>query len=381
MNRILHIYKTFKNSNAGGVERVINNICSHTENITQSTILVCNENSSLTDKINISNEISIIKSQSFGNLFSMPLSLTFLLNIHKEIRKNYSIILCHYPMPLTDIMISLFYNKKKNTNQKLFYWWHSDIINQKFLKYIFYPFIFLSLKKIDKIIVSNVAIVKYSPILKYFENKIEVIPFYIEKFPFNNNEDDYKIEQNINSQFGNFILSVGRLVSYKGFNILIQSYHKIFNDNLTNPKIPKLIIIGNGKCNKQLNLLIKKLKLENNIFILNNISDNEIKYFFKLCEFYVLSSISSAETFAISQVEAMQFGKAIINTNLKSGVPYVAVNNIEAVTVEPNNINALANAITKLIFNTELRNKLGKNAKIKFDKEFNNNKFFDKLLK
>ena len=58
----------------------------------------------------------------------------------------------------------------------------------------------------------------------------------------------------------------------------------------------------------------------------------------------------------------MAAGKPVINTNLKSGVPLVSINNETGFTVPPKDTKALADAIMKLKNDPALAEKFGKNG-------------------
>ena len=59
----------------------------------------------------------------------------------------------------------------------------------------------------------------------------------------------------------------------------------------------------------------------------------------------------------------MRHGKPIINTWLNNGVNYVSVDNETGITVEPENVEQLTNAINELLNNDELRLEYGRNAR------------------
>ena len=78
------------------------------------------------------------------------------------------------------------------------------------------------------------------------------------------------------------------------------------------------------------------------------------------------------------QLEAMKYGKPIINTNLGTGVNYVSVDKETGLTVEPENIEQLANAINELLNNDELRLQYGRNARKRVENMFEISKVKDK---
>ena len=78
-----------------------------------------------------------------------------------------------------------------------------------------------------------------------------------------------------------------------------------------------------------------------------------------------------SEAFGIVQLEAMCYGKPVINTYLGTGVNFVSLNNETGLTVEPCNSEQLSNAVKTLCDNDDLRNEYGNNAKNRVETVFN----------
>lgn len=107
------------------------------------------------------------------------------------------------------------------------------------------------------------------------------------------------------------VINVGRLNEAKGQYHLIKAFYHV-KQQVENAK---LVILGEGKLRKELQDLIKKLDLENSVYLLG-FKENPYKYMFR-AKVFVLSSLY--EGFPNVLLEAMACGLAIVSTNCKSG--------------------------------------------------------------
>ena len=142
---------------------------------------------------------------------------------------------------------------------------------------------------------------------------------------------------------------------YKGLDILLKAFAQMKYKNCT------LTIVGGGPLEQELHDLAKKLGLKNVIFT-GMISEEEKVKHIEKCDFLVLPSISKAEAFALVQIEAMAFGKPVINTALPSGVPCVSINGVTGLTVQPGSLSELTHAMDKMAENDTMREKYGRQA-------------------
>lgn len=98
--------------------------------------------------------------------------------------------------------------------------------------------------------------------------------------------------------------------------------------------------------------------------------DEILPAYYQACDIFCLPATSSAEAFGIVQVEAMAAGKPIISTRLNNGVDFVNQHGATGLTVEPNNVNALADGLNKLLANPILRQQLGEQARYRAINDF-----------
>ncbi len=149
------------------------------------------------------------------------------------------------------------------------------------------------------------------------------------------------------------ILSIGRLVKEKDFSNLINAF-SILRKIL---KV-KLIILGNGEEKTNLNKLIKRLNLENDIEIIN-FNINPYKYL-KNASVFVCSSIT--EGFSLVIVESLALGVSVVSTKCKYGPPEILNYGEYGALVPVNNPVRLSKAIHEVLKNPFEKSKLYKRA-------------------
>lgn len=197
-------------------------------------------------------------------------------------------------------------------------------------------------------------VIDSDPILTLYKEKCEIISYGIDTSVDNNTEEVQKIKNLYPNK--KIILCCGRLVNFKGFQYVIQAMKNI-DDAI-------LFIIGDGPLLDSFNTYITENHLKDKIVLLGSISDNQLKeIYYQVCDIFVLASIQTSESFGIVQLEAMKYGKPIINTNLKTGVNYVSIDKETGITIESKNVEQLVSAIKELFNNDEQRMQYGRNAK------------------
>lgn len=149
------------------------------------------------------------------------------------------------------------------------------------------------------------------------------------------------------------ILSVGYLIERKGFEYLI----KAMNDVLKKYENVQLTIVGSGPLEKKLNNLIKKLKLQNNIKIIKNISDDELLRLYNSSDIFVLPSIvdsqGNTEGLGVVLLEAMACKLPVIGSNI-GGIPDIIQDGETGLLVTEKDISGLSRAILNIIENEKL---------------------------
>ena len=350
--KVLHICKVFRPEN-GGVQRVVEIITTAMKRF-QHTVLTTGEDGAIADELDGS--LRIVRARSYMQIASMPIAPKLGKSL-RRLGRNHDLIAVHYPFPLVDFSLLTAWRMPP-----IIVHWHSRIVAQKKLKWLVAPFSLLLFWRANAIVVTSPIMISQSRALRLFKNKVRIIAYGLPAVDWVNHTEC------LSDRF----LLVGRHVSYKGFDIAIKAL------SLLEPHIT-LRIVGSGPLLERHRQLAKSLNVEQRISFITQATDEEVLKEIAECRALVVPSIMENEAFAMVQLEAMRLAKPIINTQLPSSVPWVARHNKEAITIEPSAPHQLARAMEYLISRPETARKLGENGFTRFNSEFSEKLFVDRL--
>ncbi len=136
------------------------------------------------------------------------------------------------------------------------------------------------------------------------------------------------------------ILGVGRMVKKKGFDVLLRAVEKMRDS----PPI-RLNLLGDGEERPQLESLARELGIDKFVTWHGAASVAEVRDAMATCRVVVIPS--RLEPFGIVALEAMAAGKPIIASRT-GGLPEI-LENADALLIEPDDADALADALTSLL--------------------------------
>ena len=176
---------------------------------------------------------------------------------------------------------------------------------------------------------------------------------YLEPIDYQDALTEYKLNKR-------FVISyVGRFEKYKGIQDLIEVLPNI----LKNHKNVVFVAMGfKGAYKDQIEKLIEKLDLSNNVRLIFEPSDETIKKILSISNIFVMPS--SWEAFGISILEAMATNNAIISTRTEGG-EYLIKEEENGYLYDYQDKGELENYINKLLEDKVLMNKIKKNNLIK----------------
>lgn len=166
---------------------------------------------------------------------------------------------------------------------------------------------------------------------------------------------------------GRYVLYMGRLADYKGIEYLLEA--------AALDRSVQYVIAGTGPLGELVAGRIVEDGLSNIRFLNFRFTEGQKQALLEGCSFVVFPSTSENEAFGLVQLEAMRAARAIVNTELGSGVNFVAPHGDCAITVPPRDARALCQAVNQLWTDPDLASRLGAAGRRRFLTEFAQSSF------
>jgi glycosyltransferase involved in cell wall biosynthesis len=361
---VLHAYKVFPPDVVGGIPEAISNIAKGMSPPHQSSLLVARSRGR--GRQFTFDGIPVEAVGSFGTAISLPLAPSFPFVLAKRSRQA-TLVALHHPFPLNDIGVAI----GLPARTALVVHWHSRIVGQRLLAALLAPVLRHTLARAQRIIVSHPTLIKSSPFLARYVDKCVVVPFGIHVDYWNELDDAQRRKvAEMRARHPRLVLATGRLVPYKGFHVLIEAMRGLD---------ATAIIVGAGPLAANLLRIARRLGVSDRITFAGALSRDDLKVHLHAARIFAVPSVSPAEAFGIVQLEAMATGLPIINTNLPTGVPHVARDGREGLTVQPNDPAALGAAISGLLADQDLAQRLGSAGRTRVVTEYGREVFVKRI--
>ena len=305
----------------------------------------------------------LVRASVFGHLNSQPLTLTLMGLIRREIALlNPDLVHLHLPNPLAAAAWLGLAAGRSPDSPPLAVWYHADITRQRVGRFLVRPIVNRCLKQAVGISVSSETLASQSPVLALWQDKVGVIPFGIDPAPWN------RITPALDGPF----LFVGRLVPYKGLDVLLEALVRV-------PEA-ELVIIGDGPLESRLVEQAAKSGISRRVVFAGPMDQAGVAGHLTRARALVLPSVDASETFGLVQLEAMAAGVPVIASDLATGVREVGQPGRTCLLVPPGDVGALAGAMTRLLGDPVLADQLGAAGRLRFQDRFTREKMIDRLL-
>jgi hypothetical protein len=165
------------------------------------------------------------------------------------------------------------------------------------------------------------------------------------------------------------IISVGRLVEFKGFEHLIDACAELARRGFDFA----CDIIGDGPLRETLRSKIAKLNLTSRINLLGSLSQEAVLEKLREADIFALASTADAQgatdVFPTVILEAMASARPVVSTRL-AGIPELVVDGETGVLISPGDTAALAKALQHSVCDNELRLRYGRAGRMRIERHF-----------
>jgi lipopolysaccharide/colanic/teichoic acid biosynthesis glycosyltransferase len=350
--RVTHLGK-FYSPVPGGMERVLKALCEgeRQRGIDSRALVVGTARGTIEETVHgvpVTRAGSILR---VGSVWFAP-SLIPLLN-----RIDTDVLVLHEPNPMALLAYAV-----ARPRHRLIVWYHSEVLRPRWrYKLIYEPFLKPPLRRAVRIVVSSPALAGHAPALAPHRRRCEVIPFGLDLAAVTD-ADSHEAVKAVRAEWrGPVALFVGRLVAYKGVDVLLRALQEVE---------VAAVIIGDGPLRQSLQRQADALGVTARVFFLGSVDDAAVAAWYAACDVFVLPSVTRAEAFGLVQLEAMARGKPVISTRLDTGVPWVNQHLTTGLIVEPGDAGALRDALRQLVTDADARRRLGEAARRRYEAEF-----------
>ena len=344
--KIVHVYKDYYPV-LGGIENHIRVLAEmQVERGHDVTVLVANQGNDPGRET--LNGVKLIRSLRLVTLASTPLTFTMpwhLWRLHPDMTH------LHFPYPLGEVSQLLM-----SQSRHCVMTYHSDIVRQKRLLKLYEPLLFGILRRVQRILPTSSNYVQTSPCLAEFSYKCTPVSLSTDNTRFYPRMDSSPL---INDP--PVILFMGRHRHYKGVDTLIRAMKSVN---------AQLVIGGSGPESAVWKWLATEMGVSEKIIFAEDISDRDLPEFYRSGDIFVLPSNSRAEAFGIVLLEAMASGLPCVTTEVGSGTSFVLQDGETGFVVPPSNPEKLAQVLTQLVEEKELRGRLGAAGRKRIEAHF-----------
>jgi glycosyltransferase involved in cell wall biosynthesis len=310
-----------------------------------------------------------------------------------EFRKRPDVFHFHSPYPWGELSFLL-----AGVDVPSIVLYHSDIVRQKRLLTAYRPFLERFLDTVDLIVASSPNMIACSEFLSPRAEKCRVVPFGLPLGRFQSSEAVLRRAAELRAAHPGrkVVLFVGRLVYYKGVDVLLRAMTLLLGEGYPGygasvaPAAPvsarvvdagpsaapaarldsDLVLIGSGPLEPELRQLAEASGTAGRVTFLPPQTDTELDAWYHAADVLCLPSVARSEAFGLVQIEAHAAGTPVVSTDLPTGVPYANLDGVTGLIVPPGDAPALAHALARLLSDDELRLRLGHQARERALQEF-----------
>jgi len=305
--------------------------------------------------------VRVVRARSLGTLLSQPLAPGLVTAARRE---PADLVHLHHPNPLGDVAALADRPRPLVVTQ------HSDVVRQRALWPLYGPLVRAVFARARLVVVASENYRGTSRELAGFDAKVRVIPYGIVVERFAAVPAVAERARALRAAWGGggrpVVLAVGRLVGYKGFDVLLEAAAGLEATT---------VVVGTGPEEARL----RAMAPPGTVFA-GRVSDADLPACYHACDVFCLPSVTIAEAFGVVLLEAMACGKPLVTTALPTGVTAVNRDGTTGLVVSPGDAGALGEALRALLADPARRRAMGEAGRRAVDAEYTAARMADRYL-
>lgn len=334
MRRLLVVNKAYW-PHLGGVETVVRQLAEGAASAGFHVEVLCLGEKDAEEEIN---GVAVHRVRTALRVGSAPLAWKF-LEKYSELAAKADLIHFHTPNPMGELALLL---KGRGHAEKVICTYHSDPLRPRWAAKAYRKLLRAFLDRCDAIVATSPNYIQSSPVLKPIESRCTVIPLGVdvERFSKVNPEAIAECERMLVDLPRPRVLFVGRLVYYKGVDVLLKALAQVHGVSA--------MLVGEGPLKRDLEKLAGRLGIAPRVRFLNPLPGELYPAIYHCADLFVLPSVERTEAFGIVGLEAMAAGLPIITTELGTGTSFYNRQSIQGRVCAPKSNLELANSLKEM---------------------------------
>ena len=302
--------------------------------------------------------VKILRSAELGRVLSTPITPSWWRVLR---RVDADVLHVHLPSPLAELACLA-----RRPRAPVVASFHADITRNPWVARCYLPLRARALRRVRHIVAGSPTLVETSPELGRHRERVTVIPYGVDP-------DEWpapaeKVASIRRTHGDHLVLFLGRLVAYKGVDVLMEAMRSVD---------ATLLIVGDGPARPGLEA--RAAGSGANVRFIGNVRNEDRSAYYRAADVFVLPAVSRAESFGIAMLEAMAQGTPAISTEVGTGTSWVNVSGETGLVVPPGDSESLAAAITTLLSDDARRKDLAAAAAARAREHFSKRVMLERL--
>ncbi|HSI56664.1 MAG TPA: glycosyltransferase [Ideonella sp.] len=299
----------------------------------------------------------VVRAGSLGTLMSTSVSPALLAQVCL-LASDYRLIHVHMPNPAAAMALWL-----ARPRGRVVVHWHSDVVRQQRALKLYESLQCWLLHRADLIVATSQPYAQASKALAPWQKKVAVVPLGIGD---NARRVDARRVAQLRAAYPDkkMVFSLGRMVAYKGFDVLIDAAALLPDDTV-------VVVGGGGPLLETHRAQVAARGLQAKVHLAGPIAEDDLPNYHHAADLFCMPSTTRAEAFGVAMLEAMAAGRPVVCSDIAgSALPWVNQHGVTGYTVHPGAPRPLAEAIKHALADTDQLHRLGAAARERYLQHF-----------